>query len=294
MKVYSCTSTRPLTGQLFFVCMLLSLWACTNKVALRDKERAHYDNLESELLNEQKAKDRRLRDEYRVGPDIQPSDSVKLPTTEQNKKNESSSIENTESEPVETSENADFIESSTVTDDNGLEAIEPSDANPAPELSSSVVTQIVVGQSSENDTERNWTRKNYPSPVDGLPLCAVVSIPVVVQNGELDTQVSVVVSTDTVFLRTDATFDTEALNTGFQIDAGFPIPFDHYLNELTAVIDENHPIVLNGLKNGTTLSVSFAYDPQVSSADTHVVELTLDSFAAAWSEMSECVAQMDG
>jgi len=159
---------------------------------------------------------------------------------------------------------------------------------------SPVVTQIVVGQPAQRDAVGSWNRQEYPSPVDGSPLCAIVSIPVVVQNGELETQVSIVVSNSAVYLRTDAAFDAQVPETGYRIDAGLPVPFDRFHNELTAVVDDNYFSLLSSIKKGATLSVSFAYDPQLSSSNTHVVELNLDSFNQVWSENVQCNTQNDG
>ncbi len=291
--------SRVLCCQLILLCVALSLSSCADRAALRDKERAHYDNVESELISEQEAKNRRLREEYRVTLNKQQSNSEELPDTEQITTNESlmtgdevRNADQSSTSNANTEQNARINDS--LTDGSEPETVESQATKQAPDLSAPVVTQIVVGQSSEEDKTQNWSRQNYPSPIDGSPLCAIVSIPVAVQNGELATQVGIIISNDTVFLRTDATFDTEALDTGFQIDAGFPIPFDRYLNELTAVVDENYGIVLSGMKNGTTLSVSFSYKPQLSTADTHVVELTLDDFNKAWLGMDQCVVQPDG
>jgi len=229
-------SFRRLSLQLILAYLVLSLSACTQRSALRDKERAHYENLESELLNKQRVEDQRLRNEYRIEHNIQPSDSEKLSVTKQNTNNDVS-----------------------FANDKMSEASESASAKTIPDITTPIVTQIVVGQPVTNDQARSWARQYYPSPFDGTPLCVIASNPVVVPNGELDTRVSIVISNDTVFVRTDATFDTAALDTGFQIDAGFPIPFDYYLNELTAVIDKNYHSVLSSMNSGLTLSVSFAY-----------------------------------
>jgi len=260
-------SCRSLMFQLFLLYVMLCLSACAERSVLRDKERAHYENLESELLSKQKAEDQRLRDEYRIEHDIRPPDSKILSATEQNTKNKV------------------FF-----ANDKTSKTIEPASANSNHDITAPVVTQVVVGQPSKDIKARNWSRQNYPSPVNGSTLCVIASNTVLVKNGGIDTQVRIIVSNDTVFFRSDATFNTTALDTGFQIDAGFPIPFDRYLNELTAVIDKNYYQVLNSMKSGLTLSVSFAYSPQLSTSDIHVVELDLDSFNQVWSENTECTA----
>lgn len=262
MKTNEGFSCRSFIIRLVLTCTMLNLCACAQSSATHDKQRAHYENLESEMLRNQKAENRRLRDEYRAENTIQPSNSETLSATEQNTRSEISLTKNKVRETAE---------SPSLND-----------------LTTPVVTQIVVSQSSKDNEAQNWIRQNYPSPIDGSPLCVIASNPVIVQNGDLQTQVIILISDDAVFLRTDATFDKTALDTGFQIDAGFPIPFDRYLNELTAVIDNNYSIVLNSMKSGLTLSVSFSYNPQLSTSNTHVVEIDLDSFNRVWSEKTEC------
>jgi len=46
--------------------VILTISAFANKASLRDKERAHYDNLERELIRDHAAKDRHLHNEYRI------------------------------------------------------------------------------------------------------------------------------------------------------------------------------------------------------------------------------------
>jgi hypothetical protein len=124
--------------------------------------------------------------------------------------------------------------------------------------------------------------------MDGSALCAVVSTPITVRNGTLDTSVTIIVGKSTVFLRTDATFDPDALETGYVIDAGFPIAFDSFLNELTAVVDDGYDRLVSSMRSGTTLSVAFGYKPQLSSADTHVIEMGLDTFEDTMSQLAQC------
>ena len=116
----------------------------------------------------------------------------------------------------------------------------------------------------------------------------MVSKPSKVINGTLDTNVTVVIGTDTIYLRTDATFDPEAPETGLRIDAGFPILFDSFLNELTGVIDAGYSRLRSGLESGSTLIVAFAYSPQLSTAETHVLELSLDSISKPLAQLANC------
>lgn len=247
---------------------LLGLSACADRASLREKELARYDVLENELISTQEEDERRRRVEYRVAQKLQQIQAESATATRA-----------TQSTVINFSSTG-----SEDTEDNGSHPSLIQPTVPVPALD-----QAVVDLNSGR-----WRLQNFPSPTDGMPICAVVSIPEVVRNGTLDTSVRIIVSNSAVYLRTDATFDVNELETGYRIDAGFPFSFDNFLNELTAVIDDNHARLVQAMQAGTTLSVEFAYDPQISSETTYVMDLALDTFNQAWSKMDECNADKSG
>lgn len=253
---------------LLLLYIVFSVSACADKSAIHENERVRYEALESELISAQDAEERQRRTELRVAQKLRQMDR------------ERAAAAVARLQPPGQFE-AGKHDASAASAESGSVGAAPTGP---------VVTQIVVGQSAK-DNVRTWTRQYYPSPVDGSALCAVVSTPVTVTNGNIETLVSVIVSKDSVFLRTDATFDTNAVDIGYRIDAGIPIIFDHYLNELTAVVDDGYKRLLSQLETGDTLSVSFAYLPQLSSAETHIMEFPLASIEQPLSELAECDSQ---
>ncbi len=252
------THYRPCTRSLIVSAGLaIVLAGCADTSAVREQEHARINALESELIDAQAAEERRRRSEMRIAERLRLLDAERVKSQQ------------------------DRQAASIVASENKSDT--PSVRKPP------VVTQIVVaGATGQDDEQSIWKAQEFPNPVDGTAMCAVVSEPVVVLNGTLDTRVRIIVGKSSVFLRTDATFDTETPETGFRVDAGFPITFDRFHNELTAVIDDSYPRLMRSLENGSTLRASFAYQPQLSSSETHVVEFTLDSFGAALSQLSVC------
>jgi hypothetical protein len=255
------------------VSVLLFAIGCADKAAIHEQERSRYESLESEMISAQAEEERSRRAEFLVAQKLQQMDSDRAAAARarQQALNETLTAEERDAASLA--------------------------ADSTPEKSSTstpVVTQVVIGQAPAGVDDRVWTLQNIQSPVDGSPLCAVVSTPVVVRNGTVDTTVSIIVGSAAVFLRTDASFDTAAVETGYSIDAGLPMAFDRYFNELTAVVDESLTRLLDAMQSGTTLSVAFAYSPQLSSADTYVVELALDSFEKPWSELARCETRKTG
>lgn len=251
--------------------MSLLISACANKAVTRQEDVDRYDALETQLIDETAADERRRKSEMRVAERLRQLDSERAQAeTERNEARRLSQLEN--------------LESASLDDDKLLNL---SDTTP-------VVTQVVVANSSDENKESLWALRNYPSPLNGSPICAVVSKPSKVINGSLDTNVTVIIGTDTVYLRTDATFDPAAPETGLRIDAGFPILFDSFLNELTGVIDTGYTRLRDRLESGSTLIVAFAYSPQLSTAETHVLELSLDSISEPLAQLASCDTSATG
>ena len=249
---------------LLVLSVAISISACANTAAIHEEERAHYEALENELIGAQQAEERLRRIEMQVAQKTEQLESE--PAVDAHRQLR------TPSEPMaEGNEDAKLSQEGP----RNLSSSGPAD------------TQITIDQAS-NEISGIWTLQHYPSPIDGSALCAVVSPPAIVTNGTIDTLVAVIISNSAVFLRTDASFDTTAAETGYRIDAGIPIGFDHFLNELTAVVDDGYERLTNTLLAGETLKVTFAYSPQLSSDGTHAIEYSLDDIEQTMSELTSC------
>lgn len=260
-----CLTKRPFKSSILLVCATLFLSACADKGVTRDLDVDRYAKLENEIIDAQLEEERRRAAEFKVAQKLQKIESDRAAAVLKRQQEDDAIFFATEA-------------STALSDEVGTQDRILSSAT--------VVTQIAIGQSSDESSV--WNLQDYPSPLDGAPLCAVVSTPIMVRNGTLDTFVTIVVSQTAVFLRTDATFDPDALETGYLIDAGFPIGFDRYINVLTAVVDDSYDRLVSAMRSGTTLSVAFGYAPQLSSADTHVMELSLDTFEQPLSDLAKC------
>lgn len=248
-------------------CVVLVLSACAvDRSAVHDLDRERYAALESEIISANESEERRRAAEYKIAQKFQ----------------------QIETERAAAALDRQQVQSEILLAKNSNSAAADETATSNRVLSSApLVTQISIGQSYSADSQ-SWRLQDYPSPIDGSPLCAVVSNPITVRNGTLDSSVTIIVGKTIVFLRTDTTFDPDTVETGFIIDAGFPIAFDRFINELTAVVDDGYERLVSAMRSGSTLSVAFGYSPQLSTANTHVIELGLDSFEQPLTELAEC------
>lgn len=247
------------------LCLVVLLSACADKAAVRQAESERYRQLETDMINAQQDEVQRRRAELRIAQKLQQLDSERSADARQRLQSRQQ----------------------TTTADNDRSAALTASTPP-------VVTQIVIAQSDTLSGAEPWKLQSYPGPSDGVPICALVSEPVLVMNGNLETRTRVIIGSRQVFLRSDATFDTDATETGFRVDAGIPIAFDRFINELTAEVDASYDRLLTALDNGVSLAVSFAFKPQLSSAETHVIEFSLQNLESALPALAACDTQESG
>ncbi len=259
---------RPVGSTLSGLCLLALLSACADKAAIREAESERYRQLENEMISAQQAEVKRRQAELRIAQRLQQMDAERSAAARQRLN------DGTDGTAPDSPGSTDVQKNTT----------------PSPS-ESAVVTQIVIAQSDSDTTADTWTLQSYPDPVDGAPFCALVSTPVVVMNGELETRTRVIIGAQRIFLRTDATFDTDATDTGFRVDAGIPIAFDRFINELTAEVSDSYERLLSAIEGGSSLAVSFAFTPQLSSAETHVIEFDLQYLEPSLTALARCESQ---
>ena len=250
------------------LCLFALLSACADKAAVREADSERYRQLENEMISAQQADVQRRQAELRIAQRLQQMDAERSAAARQR-----------------LSDGADVAVPDSQSSTGSTEKNTPSPTVPA------IVTQIVIAPSDTDTNADTWTQQYYPDPVDGTPLCALVSTPVVVMNGKLETRTRVIIGAQRVFLRTDATFDTDATDTGFRVDAGIPIAFDRFINELTAEVSDSYDRLLSAIEGGSSLAVSFAFMPQLSSAETHVIEFDLSYLESAMTDLASCESQ---
>ena len=134
-----------------------------------------------------------------------------------------------------------------------------------------------------------WNAIQFPHPINGKMGCALVTKPVTVVGEQLETNIQLILTGDSIYIRSDAILDPAAPETGFSIDAGIPIRFDGLANEVTLVVNESFSRLMTQLEQGSFLSVTFTYDLQSQSSDVHVVDYELDDFSLNLSKYKTCL-----
>jgi len=136
--------------------------------------------------------------------------------------------------------------------------------------------------------ELDWLVGYYPDPKTGTETCSIVSPTQSITNGTLDTQVNVVITSDLVYFRADAALDISGPESGFRIDANFPLPFDENVNEIAAVFDESYERILTALEIGTVLEVTYANDPHKGAIPQHTVSYDISPLASLVTALNQC------
>lgn len=120
-------------------------------------------------------------------------------------------------------------------------------------------------------------------------VCAIVSGSRVIDRGEAYAVARVVVVPGGLYLEGGAPLDLKALDSGFLIDAGIPLPFDELADPATAKYPVDGPALLDRLADAAALVVRFAYaEREIGSAPEELV-FELDGFVDALADYRQCV-----
>ena len=141
---------------------------------------------------------------------------------------------------------------------------------------------------SNSTFDRGWLAGSHPDPKTGEPVCAMLSPAAAVMNGELATEVFVMITSTSVYLRTDATLDPDNSAYGLSIDDTRLLGFESLLNDVTAIVAVEVVDMIPRLIDGRRLVASFRYSPQQPDKTFHSVEFDLDGIEDAWNQLNRC------
>jgi len=153
---------------------------------------------------------------------------------------------------------------------------------------SAVPLESELADRNSPTAEAGWRAGRHPDPATAEPVCAMLSPPVTVMNGELATEAFVMITSESVYLRTNATLDPDDSVYGLSIDDTPLLRYEALLNDVTAIILVDVVDMIQRLVDGRDLIASFRYSPQQPDKTFHSVEFDLDGFEDARGQMNQC------
>jgi hypothetical protein len=145
-----------------------------------------------------------------------------------------------------------------------------------------------------------WTVKRLNNQTGNLERCVLESNTAPVNDGYQETQVSMIVSADTVIVKTKVPLDDSFDDIGLQVEKNAFIKMDKIVEERSALFASSYTKILEQLKKGPvpvkkgqqspspTVKVQLRFWPTWPVTGTHAVEFSLDGFSKAYTDMAAC------
>lgn len=145
-----------------------------------------------------------------------------------------------------------------------------------------------------------WTVKRLHSQTGTLERCVLESNTVPVNDGYQETQVSMIVSTDTIIVKAKAPLDGSFGDIGLQVEKNDFIKMDKIVEERSALFAVSYTKILEQLKKASVsvktgqksaspaVKVPLRFWPTWPATGTHAVEFRLEGFSKAYTDMVAC------
>lgn len=146
-----------------------------------------------------------------------------------------------------------------------------------------------------------WTVKRLYNPMGNVERCVVESHVVPVSDGYQETEVSLVVSANTIVIKSKAPLDDSFGDIGLQVAKNDFIKMDKVIDERSALFAASYAKILAQFKQGGAAPVKKGQPPQAPqvriqlrfwptwpATGTHDVEFDLEGFSKAYANMVAC------
>ena len=145
-----------------------------------------------------------------------------------------------------------------------------------------------------------WTVKRVYNQTGSFERCVVESPTAPVSDGYQETQVTLIVHTDAILVKTKAPLDDSFGDIGLQVEKHDLIKMDQVVEESSALFTTSYKQILGQLQQepvpvkkgrkpaSTTVRVQLRFWPTWPVTGTHAVEFSLEGFSKAYVEMVTC------
>jgi hypothetical protein len=145
-----------------------------------------------------------------------------------------------------------------------------------------------------------WTVKRVYNQIGNFERCVFESHTAPVSDGYQETQVTLIVNTDAILVKTKAPLDASFGDIGLQVEKNDFIKMDKVVEESSALFTTSSKKILGQLQKepvpvkkgqkpaSTTVKVQLRFWPTWPVTGTHAVEFSLEGFSKAYAEMVAC------
>ena len=133
-----------------------------------------------------------------------------------------------------------------------------------------------------------WTLDWGQDPVSRTKRCLLRSTTKQIQDGQGESEISLIVTADTLRVDTRSNVDLSYENTGLQIDSGPSFPLPGLFAETDVLFKERYNEIMQQFRRGSSVTVTLGFWPTWPVTQAYSATFAIDGFATALEALRTC------
>lgn len=133
-----------------------------------------------------------------------------------------------------------------------------------------------------------WVLDRKKDSVSNTTRCLLSSHKKKFNDGYSEAIISLQLSADTLFIKTNSTIDMSYPDIGIFIDQNAPLPLEQLFGDSSILIQKNTKIITAQLLQGTELSIKLGFWPTWPKSETRRIDFSLTDFDKAYQSFLAC------
>jgi hypothetical protein len=134
----------------------------------------------------------------------------------------------------------------------------------------------------------NWTLDSGRDPVSGRERCFLRSATLRIEDGQGGSDISLIITGDTLRVTTRSNVDLSYDNTGLQVDSQPAFPLQGLFGETDVLFDARVDEIKQQLRDGTSATVTLGFWPTWPVTQAYSTRFAVSGYAAASAALQTC------
>ncbi|NOR68103.1 MAG: hypothetical protein GQ532_00125 [Methylomarinum sp.] len=133
-----------------------------------------------------------------------------------------------------------------------------------------------------------WVLDRKKDSVSNITRCLLISHKKKFNDGYSEATISLQLTSDTFFIKTNSTIDMSYPDIGIFIDQNAPLPLEQLFGDSSILIKQNTKIITTQLLQGNELSIKLGFWPTWPKSETRRIDFSLTDFDKAYQSFLAC------
>ncbi len=169
-----------------------------------------------------------------------------------------------------------------------IPATPPSAMQPEPEPDAAMVLTRVELEKLPLELNSNWTLDWGHDPVSGRTRCFLRSNTLRIDDGQGGSEISLIITGDTLRVDTRSNVDLSYDDTGLQVDSETPFPLQSLSGETDVLFDQQVEEIMQQFRRGSSVTVTMGFWPTWPVSRTYSVNFAIGGYPMASEALQKC------